>query len=53
MELKVGDKVDLKSGGPTMTVTEISERGSVRCTWFWDGEYKATVFPKDALKKVS
>lgn len=29
-----GDVVRLKSGGPTMTVAVITDRGGIRCTWF-------------------
>lgn len=32
-EWKEGDKVMLKSGGPVMTVVEISEYGVVHCKW--------------------
>ncbi len=29
-----GDVVQLKSGGPEMTVVEVDEKGRVTCTWF-------------------
>lgn len=39
MELKCGDVVQLKSGGPLMTVVEIgkygySEKNQAKCAWF-------------------
>ena len=33
-QFNVGDVVELKSGGPDMTVTRIRDNGSLRCTWF-------------------
>ena len=36
-ELSVGDVVVLKSGGPEMTVTAISERDTVQCVYFPNG----------------
>ncbi len=35
-EWKEGDEVRLKSGGPVMTVAEISEYGVVHCRWNGD-----------------
>ena len=34
MEFKVGDRVELKSGGPTMTVSNLNNNGTVHCIWF-------------------
>jgi uncharacterized protein YodC (DUF2158 family) len=55
-EIKVGDVVVLKSGGPDMTVNSIGKKqyedyDSAWCSWF-DGK-KATnnVFPLTSLKK--
>ena len=34
-ELKIGDVVQLKSGGPTMTIKSIDKSGgSIHCQWF-------------------
>ena len=38
-KFKIGDTVELKSGGPTMTVDSITEEtGEIYCKWF-AGEY--------------
>jgi len=57
-EIKVGDVVQLKSGGPDMTVDEIGKSGmdstgplSAWCTWFHNGEEKRSSFPLTSLKK--
>ena len=34
IEVKIGDVVQLKSGGPTMTIEDIDDSGNVRCKWF-------------------
>lgn len=55
-ELQVGDIVELKSGGPNMTVVVVVELQtgiSAHCTWFPSHEdYRTGVFPALALKKV-
>ncbi|MCY3873860.1 MAG: DUF2158 domain-containing protein [Rhodobacteraceae bacterium] len=33
-DFKLGDDVQHKSGGPKMTVKEISEEYGILCTWF-------------------
>ena len=49
-ELKAGDTVRLRSGGPLMTVLE--ERESVvRCAWFQGKENREGSFPAAALDK--
>ena len=35
MKLKVGDLVQLKSGGPVMTVKDILKNGFAICEWKW------------------
>jgi len=56
MELKIGDLVKLKSGGPTMTVTQLIEQSEhVECSWFvGPGSDKVNDAPflPDALKAV-
>jgi uncharacterized protein YodC (DUF2158 family) len=38
-QLKVGDVVQLKSGGPAMTVNSISPNGAaIECVWFDDDD---------------
>lgn len=49
MDLKVGDVVILKSGGPPMTVNCIHEQ-NVDCVWFMSGELKNGTFDKESVK---
>lgn len=51
-DLEEGDVVQLKSGGPRMTVTEVQENGQVCCAWFEDDETRSRYFPPKALKEV-
>jgi uncharacterized protein YodC (DUF2158 family) len=47
---KVGDVVQLNSGGPKMTVANVQTDGNVRCAWFSpDGKLENAVFPPDGL----
>ena len=49
--LKIGDIVQLNSGGPKMTVAGLQSDGAVRCVWFSpDGKQESGVFPPDALR---
>ena len=50
MALFVGDKVRLKSGGPSMTVEKIVG-SEVHCCWFENNELKRTKFPYGAIEK--
>ena len=56
MALKAGDVVQLKSGGPIMTITWVGdEYGTLnaRCEWF-DGKKAATgTYPVAALEKTN
>jgi uncharacterized protein YodC (DUF2158 family) len=50
MEIDLGDVVQLKSGGPSMTVAEIKDDFAV-CRWF-DGNRECTnTFPLSSLHK--
>ena len=51
-ELRVGDTVVLKSGGPRMTVASGSfgRPPSVTCQWFDGPTMKVGTFPVDGLK---
>ncbi len=49
-DLQVGDIVQLKSGGPKMTVSDLkSLPGLVRCTWFAGAKNEHGTFPPEAL----
>ncbi|RIV42279.1 YodC family protein [Flagellimonas pelagia] len=51
-ELKLGDVVFLKSGGPEMTIYKVSERNNqVGCKWFDGKELKYGAFIKEELQK--
>lgn len=48
----VGTVVQLKSGGPPMTVMDIYEGKEVRCQWFSGADVKDAYFPLDSLIEV-
>ncbi|TCB48389.1 DUF2158 domain-containing protein [Acinetobacter terrestris] len=53
-DLKVGDVVYLKSGGPAMTVNAITPSmiaKAVVCVWFVGNENKSATYSPDALTK--
>jgi uncharacterized protein YodC (DUF2158 family) len=50
MDFQIGDLVELKSGGPTMTVRAIAD-GLVYCNYFLDGDLKQVGIPAGALQK--
>lgn len=55
MELKVGDVVMLKSGGPQMTIVEIgkynySDSVQAKCVWFERTKKTEEVFVLESLK---
>lgn len=54
MAWKIGDTVELNSGGPDMTVIEVgySQEG-VKCAWFDNGTVKEGIFPGAALTQVN
>ena len=51
MELKVGDVVRLKSGGPEMTVEEISENKYITCVWFERNMVRTHAFRTELLER--
>ncbi|WP_421227574.1 YodC family protein [Aeromonas enteropelogenes] len=48
-DIRVGEVVRLKSGGPLMTVTAQTYDGNWECRWFVDGKESSAVFPSEAL----
>jgi uncharacterized protein YodC (DUF2158 family) len=46
---KAGDIVRLKSGGPTMMLTSVDDRGYIRTAWFVGEEKEHGDFHLDAL----
>ena len=49
---RVGDVVQLKSGGPLMTVSEI-DGNVVHCRWFLQQEEKSSSFPSELLQPAN
>ncbi|MEG3156306.1 YodC family protein [Lysobacter zhanggongensis] len=51
----VGDIVQLKSGGPEMTVQTAPDNayGSYKCQWFAGKKLEAGHFPPDSLRSVT
>ena len=60
MKFKIGDQVQLKSGGPVMTVAGVVEghpgvmnhaEGHVRCQWFSGKKLENGTFPAESLRE--
>jgi uncharacterized protein YodC (DUF2158 family) len=51
-DFEIGDVVQLRSGGPKMTVHSLVSDGDVVCQWFESNEVHRENFPKEALQKV-
>jgi uncharacterized protein YodC (DUF2158 family) len=51
-DFEIGNVVQLRSGGPKMTVHSLVSDGDVVCQWFEGNEVHEENFPKDVLKKV-
>jgi uncharacterized protein YodC (DUF2158 family) len=49
MAFRVGMNVKLRSGGPKMTIREISA-DTVRCSWFDKATLREADFPEDMLE---
>lgn len=54
MSLKIGSTVQLKSGGPVMTVTKIDDVNHITCMWYASsqGEFRTTVLSEVLLDEV-
>lgn len=52
-QYKIGDLVRLKSGGPVMTVIQVSEKSDERpvvlCNWFTEPVKKQASFPPETV----
>lgn len=46
---KVGDVVQLKSGGPKMTVRKTEPISGIQTSWFAGSKHESGWFPPDAL----
>jgi uncharacterized protein YodC (DUF2158 family) len=52
-QFKTGDVVQLKSGGPKMTVGGYNNLGHVVCKWFAGTESKHGMFAQDSLEPAN
>jgi uncharacterized protein YodC (DUF2158 family) len=50
-KFRIGDVVELNSGGPQMTVEKV-DGDQITCTWFVDSKADHRTFPESVLKKV-
>jgi len=48
-KFKIGDIVQLKSGGPKMTVTNVTRGEGVHTAWFAGSKRESGYFPFDAI----
>jgi len=51
--LEIGDVVQLKTGGPKMTVEFLPDDLIVKLVWFVDGKLYRGEFKTDLLNKIS
>ena len=49
---KIGDVVQLKSGGPIMTVSHLHDAGALECMWFDGNQRRTATFKPDTLDTV-
>lgn len=53
MNIQIGDVVQLKGGGPQMTVESLqSATGKLKCVWFDESKRMVGVFDPATLKKL-
>jgi len=55
-KIKAGDVVELKSGGPEMTVDSIGDHQGIEsafCTWFDGNKKYSAAFPLTSLKQAT
>jgi uncharacterized protein YodC (DUF2158 family) len=52
-DFEIGSVVQLRSGGPKMTVHGLVSDGDVVCQWFESNQVHEENFPKEGLKKVA
>lgn len=52
--MKIGELVQLKSGGPVMTVVKIDDVNHITCMWYAPqvGEYRTQMFTQSILDEV-
>ena len=51
-DFEIGDVVQLRSGGPKMTVHSLVSDCDAVCQWFEGNEVHEESFPREALQKV-
>ena len=51
-DIKIGTIVQLRSGGPEMTVTGMGETGTLDCTYFWEGKFEWKSFKPEAVNVI-
>jgi uncharacterized protein YodC (DUF2158 family) len=49
---EIGEIVQLRSGGPRMTVHSLDSDGEIVCQWFEGNEVHEENFPNDVLKRI-
>lgn len=54
MAIKIGQTVQLKSGGPVMTIVTIENVNRITCMWYAaaHGEFRTHVFAEDWLDEI-
>ena len=54
MAFKIGEIVQLKSGGPVMTIVKVDDVNAITCMWYasQQGEFRTHVFAQAWLDEV-